>query len=623
MASKYDGLSRIIIQNVGGKENISAITHCVTRLRFTLKDESKAQTDILKSTDGVVTVLQSGGQYQVVIGNHVPDVYASVVSVGHLESLAAKPDGEGDAPAEKMNPFDAFISIVTGVFTPFLGVFCACGILKGVLALLSTIGILNGAGGTYNILYSIGDSAFYFLPPILGYTAAKRFKLPEMEGLLIGLAMVYPNMLDASALDISNLFRIPVVLPPSGNYASSVIPVICAVAFAAWFEKLFKKFIPDTIKLFCIPLITLVVTFSATVLVIGPIASLVSAGLSFVFNWLYGVSSIAMGAVVGALWQVLVMFGLHWSLIPIALINMGNGGDIILAAMFGTTFAHTGAVAGIWLKSKDKKIKSLAPAALISAIAGVTEPAIYGITLPKKAPFFRTCVIAGIAGGFLGAFGVKAYQMAGMGVFGYTAYIDTVNNNLTGMIIAIVISLICVVAGFVSELIFYKDDEPKAVPAKKESAGASTGEILGSPVTGKAVALSEIADEAFSSGAMGLGAAIVPTEGAVYAPADGEITVFFPTGHAIGIMTDKGAELLIHVGMDTVSLNGKGFRPLKKAGDHVKKGEKLLEFDLNVIKEAGLSADTPILVTNMDEYTDVIMLKEGDVTHGDDLVQTM
>ncbi len=625
MASKYDGLSRIIIQNVGGKDNISAITHCVTRLRFTLKDESKANTEILKETDGVVTVLQSGGQYQVVIGNHVPDVYASVVSVGHLENLAAKPEGEEGAPAEKKNLFDTFISIVTGVFTPFLGVFCACGILKGVLALLSTIGVMNGAGGTYNILYSIGDSAFYFLPPILGYTAAKRFKLPEMEGLLIGLAMVYPNMLDASAMDISNLFRIPVVLPPSGNYTSSVIPVICAVAFAAWFEKLYKKYIPDTIKLFAVPLITLVVTFSATVLVIGPIASMISTGLSFVFNWLYGVSSIAMGAVVGALWQVLVMFGLHWSLIPIALINMSNGGDIILAAMFGTTFAQTGAVAGMWVKSKDKKVKSLAPAALISAIAGVTEPAIYGLTLPKKGPFFRTCAIAGVAGAFLGAFGVKAYQMAGMGVFGYTAYIDTVNNDLRGMIIAIVISLICVVAGFISEMIFYKDDEPKA--AKKQAAsadvGAAGGEILGAPITGKAVALSEIADEAFSSGAMGQGAAIVPSEGAVYAPADGEITVFFPTGHAIGMMTDKGAELLIHVGMDTVSLNGKGFKPLKKAGDHVKKGEKLLEFDLNVIKEAGLSADTPILVTNTDEFADVIQLAEGEVTHGADLVQTM
>ncbi len=622
MASKYDGLSRIIIQNVGGKDNISAITHCVTRLRFTLKDEGKANTDILKSTDGVVTVLQSGGQYQVVIGNHVPDVYASVVSVGHLESLAAKPDGDEDGPKEKMNPFDTFISIVTGVFTPFLGVFCACGILKGILALLSTIGIINGAGGTYNILYSLGDSAFYFLPPILGYTAAKRFKLPEMEGLLIGLAMVYPNMLDATAIDISNLFKIPVVLPPSGNYASSVIPVICAVAFAAWFEKLYKKYIPDTIKLFAVPLITLIVTFSATILVIGPVASAISSALSFVFNWVYSISSVAMGAVVGALWQVLVMFGLHWSLIPIALINMSNGGDIILAAMFGTTFAQTGAVAGIWAKTKDKKIKSLAPAAFISAVAGVTEPAIYGITLPKKGPFFRTCAIAGVAGAFLGGLGVKCYQMAGMGVFGYTAYIDTVNNSITGMIISIVISLICVVAGFVSEMIFYKDDAPAAKAAAPAPA-AGTGEVLAAPMTGKAMPLSEIKDEAFSSGAMGSGAAVSPTEGAVYAPADGEITVFFPTGHAIGMMTDKGTEILIHVGMDTVSLNGKGFEPQKKAGDHVKQGELLLKVDLDVIREAGLSADTPVLVTNTDAFADVVQMADGAVTHGDALIETI
>ena len=626
MASKYDGLSRIIIQNVGGKENISAITHCVTRLRFTLKDESKANTDILKSTDGVVTVLQSGGQYQVVIGNHVPDVYASVVSVGHLESLAAKPDGEENAPKEKMNPFDVFISIVTGVFTPFLGVFCACGILKGILALLSTIGIINGAGGTYNILYSLGDAAFFFLPPILGYTAAKRFKLPEMEGLLLGLAMLYPNMLDAAAVDISNLFKIPVVMPPSGNYSSSVIPVICAVAFAAWFENLYKKYIPDTIKMFAIPLITLTVSFSATVLVIGPVASAVSSALSFIFNWLYGVSSIAMGAVVGALWQVLVMFGLHWSLIPIALINMSNGGDIILAAMFGTTFAQTGAVAGMWLKSKDKKVKSLAPAALISAAAGVTEPAIYGLTLPKKGPFFRTCAISGIAGAFLGAFGVKAFQMAGMGVFGYTAYIDTVNNNLSGMIIAIVISLICVAAGFVSEMIFYKDDAPAAGSSAKVSdaaPAAGAGEVLASPMTGKAMPLSEVADEAFSSGAMGSGAAVSPSEGMVYAPADGEITVFFPTGHAIGMMTDKGTEILIHVGMDTVSLNGKGFEPQKKAGDHVRQGELLLKVDLGVIREAGLSADTPILVTNTDAFADVVQRADGPVSHGDALIETI
>lgn len=623
MASKYDGLSRIIIQNVGGKGNISAITHCVTRLRFTLKDESKANTDILKATDGVVTVLQSGGQYQVVIGNHVPNVYASVVSVGHLESLAAKPDGE-EAPAQKMNPFDTFVSIVTGVFTPFLGVFCACGILKGVLALLTTFGILNAAGGTYNILYSLGDAAFYFLPPILGYTAARRFKLPEMEGLLIGLAMVYPYMLDAGAMDISNLFRIPVVLPPSGNYTSSVIPVICAVAFAAWFEGKYKQFIPDTVKLFLVPLITLIVTFSATVLVIGPIASLISSGLSFVFNWLYGVSSILMGAVVGALWQVLVMFGLHWSLIPIALINMSNGGDVILAGMFGTTFAQTGAVAGIWFKTKDKKLKSLAPAAMISGIAGVTEPAIYGLTLPKKGPFFRTCVIAGIAGGFLGAFGVKAYQMAGMGVFGYTAYIDTVNNDARGMFVAVVISLLCVVAGFVSEFLFYKDDAPAAKEATPAvPAEGVSGEEIAAPLNGKVIPLSKIQDEAFNSGAMGLGVAIVPSAGAVYAPADGVITTFFPTGHAIGIQTDHGAELLIHVGMDTVSLNGKGFEPQKKEGDRVKKGDLLLKFDMDVIKNAGLSCDTPVLVTNAEDYAEVKPTAEGTVSHGDPVIETL
>ncbi|MBQ9647771.1 MAG: PTS glucose transporter subunit IIA [Oscillospiraceae bacterium] len=626
MASKYDGLSRIILQNVGGKDNITAITHCVTRLRFNLKDESKANTDILKATDGIVTVMQSGGQYQVVIGNHVPDVYASIVSVGHLESLAAKMDDE-EGPKQKQKPFDAFVSIVTGVFTPFLGVFCACGILKGILALLTTLGALNGEGGTYNILYSLADSAFYFLPPILGYTAAKRFKLPEMEGLLIGLAMVYPSLIAGSGVDVSNLFRIPVVLPPAGDYTSSVIPVICAVAFAAWFEKKYKEHIPDTIKMFAVPFITLIVTFALTLLVIGPVASLVSNALSFVFNWLYALSPVVMGLVVGALWQVLVMFGLHWSLIPIAMINMFNGGDVILSGMFGTTFAQTGAVLGIWLKTKDKKLKSLAPAAFISAVAGVTEPAIYGITLPKKTPFIRTCVIAGVAGAFLGAFGVKAFQMAGMGVFGYTAYIDTVNNSVRGMIIAIVISLICVVAGFISEFVFYKDDAPakaaKPAAASAPKAAAGAGETIDAPVSGKVIPLAELADPVFAEGTLGLGLGILPSEGKLYAPADGEITGLFHTNHAFNILTDNGTELLIHVGMNTVELNGKGFHPKKKQGDRVKKGELLMEFDLDVIKEAGLSTETPVLITNPDEVGGVQPTDRETVKHGDPIIQVL
>ena len=627
MASKYDGLARIIIQNVGGKGNIASITHCITRLRFKLKDESKANTDVLKNTDGVVTVMQSGGQYQVVIGNHVPDVFAAVVSVGHLESVSVKEGGgEEEASQEKQGIFNAFISIVTGVFTPFLGVLCACGILKGFLSLFTAIGIMDGAGGTYNILYSLGDAAFYFLPVILGYSSAKRFKLPEMEGLIIGLAMVYPYTLSGSGMDISNIFGIPVVAPSTGDYTSTVLPVICAVAFAAWFEKKYKKLIPDTIKLFTVPLITCLVTVCLTFWIIGPVTSVVSSGVGAFFNAVNDFSPILMGLLVGFFWQILVMFGLHWALVPIALMNMTTGGDVILTAMLGTTFAQTGACLGIALKTKDKKLKSLCPPAIISGLAGVTEPAIYGITLPKKAPFFRTCAISGVAGAVLCAMGLKDYQMAGMGVFSYTMFLNPENKTLTPMIIGIVISVICTIVAFILEMVFYKDSAPKT-EVKNETpvpeTAAVTPEEIGAPVKGEVIMLSEVADEAFSSGALGDGVAIIPEEGKFYAPCDGTISAFFPTGHAFGITTKGGAELLVHVGMDTVSLDGKGFSAKKQEGDTVKKGDLLLEVDLNVVKEAGFSTVTPVIVTNPDDFAGITRTDKKNVNHGDVVMSTM
>ena len=468
MASKYDGLARIIIQNVGGKSNIISLTHCVTRLRFKLKDESKAQTDVLKDTDGIVTVIQSGGQYMVVIGNHVPQVYDAVCAVGHITPGGAvnedgtAAEGGGDAPKEKFNPVNAFISIVTSIFTPWLGVLAACGIVKGFLALFVAVGILDGAGSTYNILYSLGDCFFYFMPILLAYTASKKFGLPEMEGMVIGAAMLYPYMLGSSANVHDSLFMIPVTMPSSGDYTSSVIPIICAVAFAAWFEKMYKKFIPDTIKLFALPLITCTVTFCLTLWVIGPIAAGAGDLLGVFFNWLANFNGILLGAVVGGLWQVLVMFGLHWALIPLMLNNMAvQGFDTAMVGMFGTTFAQVGAVAAIWIKTKNKKTKSLCAPAFISAIAGVTEPAIYGITLPKKTPFILTCVVAAVVGGLLMAFGVTSYTSAGMGVFGYTAYINTFTNDISGMITSIILSLVSVAAAFVLTFITYSDEPVK------------------------------------------------------------------------------------------------------------------------------------------------------------------
>ena len=468
MASKYDGLARIIIQNVGGKSNILSLTHCVTRLRFKLKDESKAQTDILKDTDGIVTVIQSGGQYMVVIGNHVPQVYDAVCAVGHITPGGAVNEdgtaieGGADAPKEKFNPVNAFIGIVTGVFTPWLGVLSACGIVKGFLALFVAVGVLDGAGPTYNILYSLGDCFFYFMPIILAYTAAKKFGLPEFEGMIIGAAMIYPYMLGSSANVHDSLFMIPVTMPSSGDYTSSVIPIICAVAFAAWFEKMYKKFIPDTIKLFALPLITCTVTFCLTLWVIGPIAAGAGDLLGVFFNWLANVNGILLGAVVGGLWQVLVMFGLHWAIVPMMLNNLATQGfDTAMVGMFGTTFAQVGAVAAIWIKTKNKKTKSLCAPAFISAIAGVTEPAIYGITLPKKTPFIITCVVAAVVGGLLMAFGVTSYTSAGMGVFGYTAYINTFTNDISGMITSIILSLVSVAAAFVLTFLTYSDEPVK------------------------------------------------------------------------------------------------------------------------------------------------------------------
>lgn len=623
MASKYDGLSRIILQNVGGKDNITGLTHCVTRLRFKLKDESKANTDILKETDGIVTVIQSGGQYMVVIGNHVPDVFASVIEVGHLQNIAQGAGGNGeDGPKEKTNLFNAFINLITGVFSPFLGVLTACGVIKGLLALFVALGWMDGAGGTYNILYSLGDAAFYFLPVILGYTAAKKFGLPELEGIVIGAAMIYPTMLDASAADISNIFHIPVVMPPSGNYTSSVIPIICSVAFAAWFEKKTKKYLPDTIKMFAAPLLTMFVTICLTFWAIGPVASLASTGLSLLFNAAAKVP-VVMGLLVGGLWQVLVMFGLHWSLVPVAINDFATlGHSTTLLGMFGTTFAQTGAVIGIYLKTKDKKLKSLAPAAIISGMAGVTEPAIYGITLPKLWPFVRTCIIAAFGGLAMQVLVADSFTMAGMGIFGYTAYIAP-GNNMTPMIIAIVISLVCLAAGLVSELIFYTDKPKKAKEVADTAAKASTPGVITSPVKGNAVELSSIKDEVFSSGAMGQGIAVEPSEGKIFAPCDGELVTFFPTGHAIGMQADNGAEILIHVGMDTVELNGKGFTPKKNQGDKVKKGDLLLEFDMELIKNEGYVLTTPIIITNTDAYADVVPMANGDVNVGDDLLQLM
>ena len=612
---KYEKLAKDIIANVGGKENVNSLTHCVTRLRFKLKDESKANTEVLKNMEGVVTVVKSGGQYQVVIGNHVPDVYADVALIGGFGNSSE------EETQEKLSPLNAFIDIISGVFQPILGVLCATGMIKGLNAILIATKLLEDTSSTYMVLNAIGDCLFYFFPIFLGFTAAKKFKLNQFLGMAIGASLVYPSIIGVAGQTIKFL-GIPMVMPMSG-YSSTVIPIILAVYVASKVEKLFKKIIPDVVKTFLVPFFTLLVVVPVTLMAIGPVATWASNILGNVTLSVYNFSPVVAGLFIGGFWQVFVMFGLHWGLVPIAMNNLTVlGNDPVLATTVAVCFAQTGVVMAIMAKTKDKKLKSLCIPAIISGFFGVTEPAIYGITLPKKKPFTLSCIVGAITGGIIGLFGSTGYAIGGMGIFALPSYINPagIDKGFYGMVLAMVAGL---VLGFVSMFVVYKDDKKEETKEGNKVSELISKEVIVSPIKGEVMPLEMVKDEVFSKGLLGKGVAIEPSEGKVVAPVDGVITTLFPTYHAIGITSDNGAEILIHVGMDTVQLEGKGFTPKIAQGDKVKAGQTLLEFDIDAIKKAGLPVTTPVIVTNSDKYLDVIETDKKMINFKEELVRVM
>lgn len=640
---KYHELAKEIVKNVGGKENISGLVHCITRLRFTLKDEAKAKDDVLKAMEGVVTVMKSGGQYQVVIGNHVPEVFEDVMELIDLK------EGDSSGGEEKKGRLlDRAIDVVSGIFQPILGIMAACGMLKGLNTLFVALGLYSAECGGYLIINAAGDALFTFLPLFLGYTAAKKFGLKPMLGLAIGAAMCYPgiqagtlsaglepmySLLDgtmfASPVYI-NFFGIPVI---SVDYTGTVIPVILAVWFASKCEKLFNKLIPDLVKFFFVPMLTLLVTLPVTVIFLGPIATFGSTLISEFTLMIRGFSPLLAGGIVGLTWQILVIFGMHWGFIPVYINNvMTLGYDNVMMPFFACTFATSAVVLAIFFKTKDKKLREMAIPNFISGIFGVTEPAIYGILLPLKKPFIISCIAGGIGGAFYGHFNFRKFILGGMGIFELPNMMNP-DGTMGNIIVAFAGIAISMVSGFVLTMLFYKD-KPEAVHVETvETAGAEPDAVavkgkdekivLVSPLKGKVLKLSEVKDEAFSSGVLGKGAAIEPEEGVLYAPADGTVSALFPTGHAIGLTTQTGLELLMHVGMDTVQLDGKGFQAFVETGDVVKQGQKLLAFDMELISEAGYSLATPVLVTNCDEFEQVEMTEAEKVQAGDSLLCVM
>ncbi len=590
--------------------------------------------------NGVVTVMKSGGQYQVVIGNHVADVYADVVAIGGFQ---ADSQNENDEDEEKGSLLDRFVDVVAGIFTPVLGVLAATGMIKGFNALFLSLGWVTEEGGTYQILNAIGDAFFYFFPIFLGYTAMKKFGGTPFMGMVIGAALVYPTMEAYSAPDAGEplytlfagtVFESPVFIEFLGipvilmTYSTSVIPIIIATFFGSKIEKFFRKTIPDVVKTFLVPFCTFLVIIPLTFLIIGPIATWAANMIGSGANYAFELSPIVAGFVVGGFWQVLVIFGLHWGLIPLAFTNIGSlGYDPILAMMFAASFAQIGAVLGVWLKTSQQSIKTLSIPAFISGVFGVTEPAIYGITLPQKRPFILSCVAAAVGGGLLGFFGSKIFVMGGLGIFMIPSMIgpDGMDMSFWGAIIAIIVAFIL---GFLLTYFFgWKDDSTTEKTTNDAQTGTTDNgakavdtEMIASPLTGHIKELSTIEDETFASGLMGKGVAIEPIEGKVVSPVNGTVTAFFPTKHAIGITSEYGTELLIHVGMDTVNLNGEFFKGFVAQGDTVKTGETLIEFDVEQIKQAGYPVTTPVIVTNPDKYHSMIVLVDDEVTTKDELL---
>lgn len=641
--AKYTQLAADIVKNVGGKENVISLAHCITRLRFKLKDEGKANTDVLKKMDGVVTVVQSGGQYQVVIGNQVGEVFDEILASQGIQGAGAV-EAEDDAPKK---PLDVILDVVSGIFTPILGVLAASGMVKGLTALLSAFNILDTNGGTYKIMSVIGDAFFYFLPVFLGYTAAKKFKMSEFSAMAIGAALVYPSlgqiMTGAPLYDVltGTIFEsqihveflgIPVILM---NYTSSVIPIILAVWVGSKVERFYINNIPQLLKGFGVPFCTLLTMIPLTLLAVGPVTTWLGQAIGAVAVGLFSISPIIAGIFIGGIWQVAVIIGCHWLLVPIMIQNIVTfGADPVIITMFGTTFAQIGVVLAIILKTKDQKLKGIAIPAFLSGIFGVTEPAIYGVTLPRKKFFIMSCIGGAIGGALVAILGVKLFIFGGLGVFQYPCFIDPTTNDVSGMYNGMIASAVAFAAGFAMAFPTYKDEETSAAVAggapvekvelveKVEEPTKIEREILKSPLTGDLVALPDVPDEVFASGLLGKGIAVNPSVGQVVAPADGEVTTLFPTGHAIGIKTTKGAELLIHIGMDTVKMNGDGFKTHVQQGDKVKQGQLLIEFDIDKIKKAGYPVITPVLVTNHDSYKDIVTVEGKNISQGDNLITT-
>jgi PTS system beta-glucosides-specific IIC component len=606
---KYQELASEILAGVGGRDNVKSLVHCATRLRFKLQEHALADAEALKKNPGVIMVVESGGQFQVVVGNHVGEVFNALNA-----QLGAGEETPANAQEDKQeNLLSRFIDVVSGIFTPLLGVMAASGILKGFLALSLACGWLLESSGTYKLLFASSDALFYFLPIMLGYTAGKKFGGNVFVTMAIGGALTHPLMMGAfEAAQLPGaqpeyFLGIPITFI---NYSSSVIPIIFAAWVSCRLEPLFNRVLHSALRNFVTPLMCLVITVPLTFLLIGPAATWLSLMLANGYQAIYAFNPIVAGAFMGAAWQVCVIFGLHWGLIPLMLNNMSVfGRDTLSPLLLPAVMGQVGATLGVMLRTRDAKLRVMAGSAVTAGIFGITEPAVYGVTLPNKRPFIFGCIGGALGGAVIGYFHTATYSFGLVSIFTFAQIIPaggfdaTVLGAIAGTLVSFVFAAI---ASYLFGIVPPAEQPAEAAPAPAPLAPLNRKQQVTSPIAGDIIPLEQVQDATFASGLLGKGVAIMPHQGRVVAPVNGCVASLFKTKHAIGIESDEGAEVLIHVGIDTVKLNGLHFTAHIKEGDRVKQGDLLIEFDQEAIRAAGFDTTTPIIISNSDDYVDVL-----------------
>ncbi|MBO6357637.1 PTS beta-glucoside transporter subunit IIBCA [Enterococcus casseliflavus] len=579
-----------IVVLIGGKENIAHLEHCSTRLRFTLKDNSLVQKDALEKVDGVIGVRQNV-QCQVIIGNDVVEVYDEVMNVlGH--ELTADGGSEGK---QKQSWGAVLLDFIISIFQPLIPAVAGGGVLKSLLLLASVTGLMDNTSQTYQILNLIGGAPLYFLPILVAITTANKLKVNQLVAVSAVGALILPELTtlltDGAAFMGFGLQNIA--------YASQVFPAILTVLFYAQIEKLFTRISPKPIRIFFVPMMSLVITVPVALLILGPLGFEVGTIFSAAIIWLYAHLGWVATGILAAVLPLMVVTGMHKAMIPYAVSSMSEMGAelLYLPASLAHNIAEAGACFAVSVRTKDQKLRSTAVSAGISALFGITEPALYGVTILHKRVLYGVMASSLVGGAVAGLFAIKAFALVGPGLASITMFVDEANPmNLVWALVTLGVSF---AVSFVLVLFLFKDK----VVENKTTVADPKAEVLSKPVDGQVVALSEVNDEVFSSGMIGEGFGIIPTSGELIAPEDGEITMLFETNHAIGLKTRNGAELLFHIGLDTVQLEGKHFTPYVKAGDQVKQGQPLIQFDLDAIKAAGFDPIVICVVTNQENFT--------------------